>query len=190
LGHCISDLFGIRTEILLVHDAVLIHDEGHDAGGAIDGWIRYKGEPADHLAVREVTLCSTLCVVSLGCQNAGIVTVERYGIVGCDRPVFYTRGGDECVERTGGLVFVLSRKQAIVTIVIANEFQRVPMFAVICPCVVLAFSIDKLITSIDSGQFISTDSPRQDLSFANVRVEIPDAVFFYEWYRKRPVLSA
>jgi len=144
---------------------------------AIDDWISYKGETAYHLAVHEVTLCSTLRVVSLSRQNTEIVTIERYGTMGRGRAVFYTCGGNERVERTGGLLSVFGREQAIEAIVVANELQRVPMFALACPCVVLVFSIEKLITNVDSGQFISTDSPRQDLSFAYARIEIPEAFF-------------
>jgi hypothetical protein len=54
----------------------------------------------------------------------------------------------------------------------------------------LLLGVNKLIANIDSGQFISTHSPCKDLSFPHVRVEVPDAISFYERDRKRPVLSA
>src|SRR5258708_2383198 len=38
-GHCSTDLFAIRTEILLVQNAIVINDEGHDTCRTIDGWI-------------------------------------------------------------------------------------------------------------------------------------------------------
>src|SRR4029077_7238894 len=64
------------------------------------------------------------------------------------------------------------------------------MLAITCPCVMPLLGIDKLIASIDSGQFISAYSPCQDLFFPCVRVETPDAILFYQWDRKRPILSA
>ena len=63
----------------------------------------------------------------------------------------------------------LGREQAIPPVVIAAEFLRVPMLAIVCRCVMLLLGADKLIAETDRGEFISSHSPCEDLSFPRVR---------------------
>src|SRR5262245_27230662 len=41
----------LGSEVFLIHDAILVHDERHDARGAVQGRVCDECEPADHVAL-------------------------------------------------------------------------------------------------------------------------------------------
>src|SRR5215470_12077491 len=87
------------TEILLVDDAVLAHDEGHHAGGAPLRGEGDEGEPADHVAVRDVVRGSSGGIRTLGREDAVVVAVKGRAPVRAAVPL-RPRPRDERSERT------------------------------------------------------------------------------------------
>jgi len=54
----------IGSQISLKHDALLAHNEGHDAGVTIFHSRRDDGKPAPHFAINDVLFCPAGCLVS------------------------------------------------------------------------------------------------------------------------------
>ena len=51
-------------------------------------------------------------------------------------------------------------------------------------------AVEQVTLGVDRGQLILADSPRQDLLFARLRVEVPGATSFHQRDRKRPGFGA
>ena len=68
---------GLRSEILLKYGAVLIHNEGHDAGIAIFGRVSNERKAADHLILSEVVISATASGRALPCQDAVVIAMIR-----------------------------------------------------------------------------------------------------------------
>jgi hypothetical protein len=54
-GHFGCELAGLITQILLIYDAILINNAGHDAAGAIFRWVCNQGEAAGQLSLSNGT---------------------------------------------------------------------------------------------------------------------------------------
>jgi hypothetical protein len=54
--HGLAECFGLLAEVLLINNAILVHDECHHTGGALFGGISYEGESLGHSALHYVTL--------------------------------------------------------------------------------------------------------------------------------------
>src|SRR5205823_2707859 len=75
--HCLGNLCGSRTEVLLINAALLVHDEGHDARISVFGGPGYEGEAGDHVAVDDVIVPAARRVFALALENLEKVAVER-----------------------------------------------------------------------------------------------------------------
>ena len=69
--HCLSDLCRILSEILLVHHAVLVDNEGRDAGVAVLGRIGHQRESADHLTVDDIIVRTAGSMISPALSVSG-----------------------------------------------------------------------------------------------------------------------
>src|SRR5260370_40412657 len=78
--------------------------------------------------------------------------------------------------------------QSVVLALVADEPFRVVWLPVGWFLVVFLLGMDKLLASIDRGQFILANSSQQDFFLAGVCIEKPDTVLADEWDWKRPVL--
>src|SRR5436190_10772345 len=66
---------GRGPEILLIHDAVVVHDERHHARIAVGRGPRNQPEAADHLSLRDVLVCAAFGVRPLPLQDAVLVAM-------------------------------------------------------------------------------------------------------------------
>src|SRR5437870_2426464 len=75
----LSQLSGVRAEVLLIDDSILTDNEGHHSGSRVFRRIGQKGKPPSHLAVDDVVLRSTYGLLSLLGQDLEIVAIKRRG---------------------------------------------------------------------------------------------------------------
>src|SRR6516162_980739 len=81
MRHFAGDFVGAGPEILLIDDAIVIDDEGHDPGDSISGWEGDKSEAGDHVSVEDVVVSAVSRGRALCFQNAIEVAV-----IGCAAP--------------------------------------------------------------------------------------------------------
>src|SRR5262249_15202556 len=90
----------LGPEVLLMHDAILIHDERHDARGAVHGRVRDEREPADHMAFSDEIVRAARRVGTLREEDAIEVPVIRsWGATRWQRIAGGSCPGDERTER-------------------------------------------------------------------------------------------
>src|SRR6185437_12641003 len=70
-------LRGVRSEILLVHDAVGVDDERHHAGARVARRVSNGRESADHVSLDDVVERATLGVRALATQGTEVIAVIR-----------------------------------------------------------------------------------------------------------------
>src|SRR5689334_16344744 len=58
LLHGLPERFGLLSQVLLIDNAILVHDKRHHAGRAVFGGIGHEREALGHFAVHDVALCS------------------------------------------------------------------------------------------------------------------------------------
>ena len=92
---------GVLAEVLLVDDAVLVDDEGRDAGVAVPLRIGDEGETSGHLPVDNVVFRSSLGIGALFGEDAIEVTVERL-LLACLRVESFC--GGKCYPGPSGLL--------------------------------------------------------------------------------------
>src|SRR5688500_5617643 len=85
-----GDLAGVRPEILLVDDAVVVHEEGHDAGAAALLGPGDRGEAGDEISVDHVAVAATGCGGALPREDAIAIRVVgsvalRFGALPLER---------------------------------------------------------------------------------------------------------
>src|SRR3982751_5079220 len=76
-GHVLGDRLRVVAEAALVEDAVVVGEEGHDAGVAVLRRVGDDGEPADEVAVDEVVGRAAGGLGALGGQQPVAVAVIR-----------------------------------------------------------------------------------------------------------------
>jgi len=74
LGHRGGDVAGRLAEVFLIHHAVLVDDEGHDARIAVLRGLCDYGKSAGHLSVDDVSLGAALGVRALLVKHAEVRT--------------------------------------------------------------------------------------------------------------------
>ena len=82
--HARCDLRCRTPEVLLEDDALMVHDEGHDARIAVLGRISDETEATDHLAAHHIIECAAGSLRPLSLQD--LVVVAVIGVAGLRRP--------------------------------------------------------------------------------------------------------
>src|SRR5689334_3125258 len=123
-------LRGVRSEILLVHDAVVVDDERHHAGARVPRRIRDGRESADHVALHHVVERAALGVRALATQGVEVIAVIRL------RPfalgiAFTGRAGYQRAERARALALRGLPVQAVLLAWRAGELPRVFAHAIL-----------------------------------------------------------
>src|SRR3989442_3061741 len=77
LLHSLGEGARLRSEILLVDDAIVIDEEGHHAGGAVLRGEGHQRKPPDHAAAHDVIVLAAGGIGALSGENAVEIPVER-----------------------------------------------------------------------------------------------------------------
>ena len=77
--YCLGYLRCLLSEILLIHDPVLIYDKCHDPGVTILGRICHQGKSTNHAILHNIIICTTGGILSLGFQYSEIVAMVGTG---------------------------------------------------------------------------------------------------------------
>src|SRR5271166_4223215 len=77
--HRLGENIGLLTEILLVHDSILVDDECHHARRHVFRRIGHESETLGHFAVYDVTFRTARAILTLTRQEEVIVTAVRNG---------------------------------------------------------------------------------------------------------------
>src|SRR5262245_24843111 len=96
------------AEVPFVNVAVIVDDEGHDAGVAVLRRVSDKADPADHVAAHDVVDGAARSVRALAGQD--LVVVAVIGLSGADAIAFLGRARHRLTKRTVGLA---SRRRPI-----------------------------------------------------------------------------
>src|SRR5262249_21973939 len=171
------------AEILLVDQALMIDDEGHDARIAVLRRIGHQAETADHLAAHHVIRRTAGCVRPLAGQYSEVIAVIRLrrlaGAIAVRRGV-----GGEFAGRA--LVFAGHRRQieAVLLSRLADDASRVdagsryPLVRI----VLLRVHIGE--SGLDGRELIASDAAIEDFLAARRGVELPPAVLAHERNRE------
>src|SRR3954447_4698759 len=123
--HCTRGFIRRLPEILLVHNASLVYEEGHDARITVFSGIGKHRKADCHLAIDEVVLRPTRRIRSLLVQHFGEVAVEWLMLIGLCLESLARGQYHERPERAAGLPFGSRPVQAVLFAVIADELLRV-----------------------------------------------------------------
>src|SRR5262249_25399899 len=158
------------TEILLAHDAVLIDDEGHDAGDVVLGWPGDQREAAGHLAVDDVAPGAAGHGRALRLEDLEEVTVVRRRLLPPRRGVGASFGR-LCKEFPDGPPFLSVRRrpvQPVLLALVARDGHRIEpgALAVVRLLGISALRGDVGAAGVDGGQLVASDAPVEDLLLA------------------------
>src|SRR6267142_4412208 len=183
---------GAWPEVLLVHDAVVIDDEGHHAGHAVLGGERDEREARDHLATRDVVVLAARGIGPLRRQDAVEIAVER-----CRprllAPVPLGPGADDQVaQRAGRLSGLGGPVEPVALAGRAAEMLGVleETVAVAVLGVVLALRVHVGQARLHRVELVPADAPRDDLLATLSRIEPPALADLHERDGERPVIGA
>src|SRR5262245_3203297 len=174
--HLLRQRRRVGPEVLLIDDAVMVHHEGHHAGGAV---LRGEGdhaEAADHVSVGHVVRGAAGRIRPLPGQDPVVVAVVR------NRPLLrafpVTLGpclGHERSERALWLTGLGLPVESVTLAGRAGEALGVLEHLTLLAClgVVLALRIDVSEAYLDRAELVPPDAPVEDLFFSLGRVEAP-----------------
>ena len=94
---------GIRAEVLLVNDSIVINDEGHHAGTAVLRGIGEEGNAAGQLPVDGVIARAAFRRRALAGEETEDVAAKRIRLPLLARIAFISRAGQQRPYGTGGL---------------------------------------------------------------------------------------
>src|SRR5271165_3220829 len=123
--HRASDLVGGLAQVLLIHNAILVDDEGHDTGIVVLRGISDHGKATSHLAVDDVVLRGPFRISALSIEHVEVVTVERLMGIRFDLQSFGGCVGHQRSKRTLGLPIRRRPIQAILLTFVADELLGV-----------------------------------------------------------------
>ena len=182
---------GSRAQVLLIHDAVVIDDKGHDPGHAVLRGKGHEGEPSHQATVGEVVIRSARRVLPLGGEDAVVVAPVRDGVRRVLGVALAPRPGDQWPQRTGGLPRVRRPVQAVALSRAAGERARVMQerIAVGITRVVLALGVDVGEGDLNRVELVLADAPVEDLLPARRGVEAPPRAIRNDGNREREVVA-
>ena len=191
---CGGDARRVRAEIFLIDDAVLIDDEGHDAGIAIGGRIGDQRKAARHMAIDDIILSAAGRVLSLLGQNVEIVAVigprlwmRRTG------PITGRPGArDERPQRAFLFAGFDGPIEPIALADLAHEVLRVFRRAA-GPQVlggIFALGRDVGAAHFDDAELVAADAPIENLILTGLGVEAPAGVLANERDWQGPLVCA
>src|SRR4029453_6700981 len=166
----------LGPQILRIHDAVVIHDEGHDAGVAVLDREGDQREAAEHLALDEVVVSTACSARPLRCQQS--VDVAAISLAGGNAFLEVALAARPCeliAERTRQLVAGGRPVQAVLVAFGARQLlrilqQRLPLRIA---SVVLALGIHERRARLDRVALVLADPAIDDLVRAGGAVEAP-----------------
>jgi hypothetical protein len=75
--HGIAERFGLLAQVLLIDNAILVHDKRHHAGRAVFGGIGHEREASGYFAAHDIALCAVGGTLPLARQNMKEITAKR-----------------------------------------------------------------------------------------------------------------
>src|SRR5271157_6372273 len=132
LRHRFRQLSGVLAEVLLVHNSVLVDDEGREAGIAILLRIGDEGEASGHLSVHDVIFRAAFGIRTLLAEDAIEVAVKWLLLAGLWGESF-GGGSKGCQRPKRALRLSLWRLpiQSVLLAFVADELLRVLLYAVV-----------------------------------------------------------
>src|SRR5262245_21481905 len=187
--HGAGDGGGVRAQVLLVDDALVIDDEGHHAGHAVLRGERDEREAPDHTAVSSIVVRAVARAWALAGEDAIEIAVVRHRRV--TSPVALTsRPHDQRPERAQRLAGLRRPVQTVVLAGRARELLGVlpePVGVSILG-VVLTLGVDVGQAHLDGLKLVPSDAPVEDLFLARHGVEAPDGTVRNQRNREREVV--
>src|SRR5215467_13552218 len=191
--HLLRQRRRVRAEVLLIDDAVVVHDEGHHAGGAV---LRGEGdhaEAADHVPVGHVVRGAAGRIRPLPGQNPVVVAVVR------NRPLLraFPVALGPCLghERSERALWLTGLGLPVESVALAGRagealgvFEHIALLARLG--VVLALRIDVGEADLDRAELVPSDAPIEDLFLSVGRVEAPARSVGHHGYGEGVVVAA
>src|SRR5271165_6240889 len=162
LADIACDFRGLRAEILLINDAVLIHDEANHAAAAIHGRVGNQREAIAHLAVDDIAAGGTLGGGAFAGQDAEEVAVVRRGLPLAAAIAFGRSLCGELAQRAQLLgVLGLPVKTVLLTRR-AGKFLGIHAgrLAVMSLAGIVLLRVDVGLTELNGGQLIAPDTTK------------------------------
>src|SRR4029078_12665715 len=187
-GHLRGDTRRALAQILLVDVAVIIDDEGRDAGIAVFGRISNKAEPTDHVAVDNVIHGPARGCRALTQQDFVAIAVERFA--GARAIAALRCGGDRLTQRAR---WFIAARRPIESVLLARRaddplrIDRLPALALVHVGIVL-LRVPEREHCLHARELFAADAARQDFLATGGHVENPLAVALHHWDRERPVI--
>src|SRR5205814_6211979 len=191
--HCRGDRSGLRTQVLLEDDAVLIHHEGHDSRSAVRNRPGNQGKALRHAATFDVIARPVRRVRPLGRQDAEEITVigTWAGSAPIDRIAFLSRLSD---QRLQGAVRITFAGYPIQAVVFSRRAEKV---LCIFRLAVLAAEGKKSLLRVDKGQsgadrrdLITADATVNQFLRTGPRIKLPASIRLHQWYGQRPMVPS
>ena len=154
-------LGGVRTKVLLVDPAPVIHNEGHNTALAIRRGPGNEGEAGDHVSVDDITVFAAGRVFALAGKNLEKVTVEWF----LSRLQALCLGvGHERTERTDFAVRVRRPIRTIFGVWRADKLLREfkDVIAVVAGRI-LPLGLDTRAQGLEGGQFVLANAAVENL---------------------------
>src|SRR5215471_17319253 len=174
--HLLRQRRRVGPKVLLIDDAVVVHDEGHHAGGAV---LRGEGDHAeapDHVPVGHVVRGAAWRIRPLAGQDPVVVAVVR------NRPLLraFPVALGPCLghERPERALWLAGLGLPVESVALAGRagealrvFEHLALLARLG--VVLALRIDVSEADLDGAELVPSDAPVDDLFLSLGRVEAP-----------------
>src|SRR5271157_6314768 len=174
LCHRFRHLSGVLAEVFLVHNSVLVDDEGRDAGIAILLRIGDEGKASGHLSVDDVIFRAAFGIRTLLGEDAIEVAVKWLLLAGL-RCESFGCGSIRGQRPKRALRLSLWRLpiQSVLLAFVADELLRVLLYAVVMLRKVFGLGAGHRGNYVHRCQFVIADTPGKDLVFSRRGVEVP-----------------